>query len=300
MDANLNPIPPITIPDTFKPFKRNHWIVHEDRRFGYWYAEFPEGQMLNLWEQWAFVKEVLRAGREEGIYRIIRAKSGYSETPHQSYNDWVEEILRNQGKLVAFGDLGHSLAPTRLCHYDLQGNIVETEIPIEGYWFIDLLCDLRPDIDHEENSRYLSPNYPPIDLEGRGARIRERKEFSNCTDEEYEERKFDTMSLRISINTDIWFPRVWGYLEDVERNLTDENGWALYEKGFPIRKPRWQPSGEHFDNRELAQCHTPRFNNFIQRVKQLTLNYGGTWSIDRSGVSADEWEWNEDGIVLDC
>jgi hypothetical protein len=300
---------PIVIPDTFKPFKRNHWIVHEDRSFGYWYAKFPPGEMLNLWEQWAFAKELLRAGQEEGVYRIISARAEkplepnepgtygrYEEASGQSYDECVEQTLRKYERLRFFHDIGGCRASARLCYYDLQGNLVEAEIVRPG----KLLEEIRIDLELEPSGNYTSWNYKPIELDGLGARIRERKEFPNRTDEEYEELKFGTMALRISIHTDIWFPKVWGYLEDVERNLTDENGWTIHENGFPIRKPRWQPTGEHFDNRELAQCHTPRFNNFIQRVKQLTLNYGGTWSIDRSGVSAYEWEWNEDGIVLDC
>jgi hypothetical protein len=307
MNANSNPIPPITIPDTFKPFKRNHWVVYEEPKFCQyfclWYAEFPPGEMLNLWEQWAFAKELLRAGQEEGIYRIIRSKSGYSETPHQSYNDWVEEILRNQGKLVALDDLEYSLAPTRLSHYDLQGNIVETEIPIQGYYFSNLLSDLRPDIDHEENRLYLSSSYPPIHLKGSRARIWEREEFPDCTDEEYESLKFGTMYLVISTSTDIWFPKLMGYLEDVDRCVRDQYGNPLRdENGLrAMWKPEWKDMSGWFDNRELAQLNTPRFNNFIQRVKQLVLTYGGTWKIDKEAcMEGYRPQWNEDGIVLDC
>jgi hypothetical protein len=290
---------PIVIPDTFKPIKRNRWVVYEEPKFCQyfclWYAEFPAGGMLNLWEQWAFAKELLRAGQEEGIYRIISTVAEkpkrnetatygrYEISSGQSYNDNVEQILREQGKLRFFNDLGYSLASTRVCHYDLQGKIVETDIPVEGYRFSELLCGLRPDIDQEENRLYLSSSYPPIQL-----------------------RNYAGMGFGISTNTDIWFPKLLGFMEDntEQPEIMERDEWGRYlvdENCNPILKPGWEVMVHWYDNQELAERHTPRFNNFIQRVKQLVLTYGGTWKIDKEAcMEGYRPQWNEDGIVLDC
>jgi hypothetical protein len=284
MNANPNEMP-LTIPDTFTPIKRNYWVVHEDAKFGQWCANFPRGQMLNLWEQWAFAKEVLQAGQEEGIYRIIYAAPeqlgpnkqpgtypAYEEASGQSYIECVEKTLREYGKLRFFKDIGACKPSARLCYFDVQGNRVEAEVSFPG----ELLRELRPDLK-KRRGHYTYEDHNPIKLWGYGARVRKREEFSEMTDAEYEEVKFQPVYLGISTHTDIWFPKVWGYQEDVDRILRDDEGNSIFneEGDLALRKPEWEDMSGWFNNRELAQCHTPRFNNFIQRVRQITLNYGG-------------------------
>jgi hypothetical protein len=280
MNANPNPIPPTNIPDTFTPIKRNYWIVHEESKFAHWSADFPRGQMNNLWEQWAFAKEVLQAGQEEGVYRITSASQyphnygDYEEASGQSYNERTERILREHGMLAFFNDIGRCVATSRLCYYDLQGKVMEAEVDCPGM----LLRQLRPDLEKSwKIQHYQSQDPNPIRLWGLGGRVWKREERPEWTDEEFEENKCLKVHLEIETATDIWFPKVWGYLEEVDREQTDEQGRIVFnEKGtLALRKPEWEDMSGWFDNRELAQCHTPRFNNFIQRVRQITLNYGG-------------------------
>lgn len=35
------------------------------------------------------------------------------------------------------------------------------------------------------------------------------------------------------------------------------------------------------DNRELAECHTPRFNAWLQSLHDLVTKYGGKWEVDK-------------------
>jgi hypothetical protein len=302
MNGDPNKMPSITVPDTFTPIKRNRWIVSEEdkyAKFAHWTAKFSQGQMIDPWEQWEFWKKVLQAGEEEGVFRVEKiwddpplydkAASG------QSYADYVEQTLRQTGELVFFQQLSnhYSLdAPARICYYDLEGKVVEAEPRRSELGGLGgLLSQFRPDVVQDWKSCYLSRNHNPLELRGQKAWERKREDFLSYTDEEFEQRRFRQAYLDIEIYTDIWFPWISGYMEDEDR------GWKT---GFVDGKTVIYQEGEWYDNRELAMCHTPRLNRFIQRVKQLTLDYGGEWSIDRADAKGS-WDshWNEDGIVLD-
>lgn len=64
------------------------------------------------------------------------------------------------------------------------------------------------------------------------------------------------MYFSIQLKTDIWFPRVAGFLEDV--NLPSD-------------------LSEMFDNSELASRHTPRLNRFLNSIYNLVQDLGGEW-----------------------
>jgi hypothetical protein len=69
------------------------------------------------------------------------------------------------------------------------------------------------------------------------------------------------LEIWISLYTDIWFPQVLGFAE-------------------PGLSDRMQ-SREFFDNRPLAERHTPRLNRFFQAVRGAAIVAGATWEIDR-------------------
>lgn len=81
-------------------------------------------------------------------------------------------------------------------------------------------------------------------------------------------------TITIRLDTDIWFPRVIGLAEP--------------------------DAAESYDNRALAERHTPRLNAFIRDVRAITLEIGGRWEKrepDSFGANyADQWD--ETGIRL--
>jgi hypothetical protein len=252
--------------------KKNIWVVNHDLQFASWDALFPKGKMLDPWELWPFLKGVLEIGEQEAVYWIVKVgvvRNLPRPAEGQSYAQLVEQYLTEKRELLFFNqlDLGyHVSTPAKLAYYEEDGTLAEKEISDLGW----LLRCSRPE-KVEEKERYMSSDNPVT--------------FSGAQRLDYEDGTFRGAYLYIYLHTDIWFPKVMGYLED----------WGENERGIPIgweNRP-WQ------DNRELALRHTPRLNRFLARVKQLTLEYGGAWGIDKyDTVGRYHSQWNEDGIFL--
>lgn len=309
MDADVNSTPPIVVPDTFvAPVKQNHWVVSDEYHCAEWILEFPKGAMLDPWEQWLFWKQVFQIGKEEEVYRIIEARDPafrdeYVWISEEDYIFRVEQMLKERKEPCLLMDIEYWNVIGRLCHYDLEGNIIEAEI---GRDLAELLHQLRPnvDFDHYLNEDYRGTTGPPsLRLWGHEALMRKREDWSSYTDEEFYEQghQFRTAKLHIGLPSDIWFPYVWGRIEDIDRFQRDENGNPCRDKQFnEMYQPRWDDVSQWYDNRELALQHTPRLNRFLQRVKQLGLDQGGTWQVERAGsIKSSERIWNEEGIILD-
>jgi hypothetical protein len=254
--------------------KKNIWVVDYDLEFASWEVRFPQEKMTDLWELWPFLKGVLEIGEREAVYRV--AKVGVVQNlprpaEGQSYAQLVEQYLAEKGELLFFQQLGlgYSVStPARLAYYEEDGTLVEEEVVNLGA----LLHRLRPE-KVEEKGRYMSSDNPVTFYGQIGFR--------------HDSGKLDKAYLNIYLHTDILFPKVMGYLEN----------WGENERGIPIdwENRSWQ------DNRELALRHTPRLNRFLARVKQLTLDYGGTWGIDKSQDTVVRYhsQWDENGIFLD-
>jgi hypothetical protein len=271
MNTNPDEMPPVTVPDAFTPIRRNRWIISQDYEFATWRADFPEEWRTDPWKIWPFLKGFLQAGEEEKVYRVRRtpetAYGGPYPKPGQSYIDFLEEHLAETGELLFAEQLCYMNSTTQcvltqLAYYESDGTIVEKEVPIG--MLDQLLRRLRPDI-------------PKIDS---WIGFAQAIELYGGDDD-----------LSIQLHSDIWRPHIAGFMEDYERQ-----GWAIGTdlNGDPIV----HQEGEMYDNRELALRHTPRLNRFVQRVKQLTLDYGGKWTAEGCD-DPNNGTWNEDGIVLD-
>jgi hypothetical protein len=254
--------------------KKNIWVVNHDLEFASWDAVFPKGKMLDSWELWPFLKGVLEIGEQEAVYRVAQVgviRNLPRPAERQSYAQLVEQYLTEKGKLLFFNqlDLGnHVSTPARLAYYEENGVLVEDEVSDLG----GLIRRLRPE-KVDERDEYMTSDNPVT--------------FSGQIGIRYSNGDLEGACLNIYLHTDIWFPKVMGYLED----------WGKGEWGLSIDGTNrlWQ------DNRELALRHTPRLNRFLARVKQLTLEYGGTWGIDKSQDTVVRYhsQWDENGIFLD-
>ena len=87
--------------------------------------------------------------------------------------------------------------------------------------------------------------------------------------------------ISISSNTDIWFPKVSGWLE---------------RERFDVEMGQTMPL---FDNRELAERNAPRLNRFLKRVRKQIESMGGSWKYDYSEAPQEYMAMcSEDGIII--
>jgi hypothetical protein len=276
----------------------NYWVMEDEPELATWYAKFPKGSMTDPWEVLPFLQKVLEAAGQEEVYRVKRApwSSGalglkldleYRAYPGgPSYGQYLEQVLSETDKLIFFRQLSASpgllpeyrvIAPARLSYYDIDGTLIDREVEDVG----ELLRRVRPpEVDLPDYWRELSER-----------ELANKKKFINKSYKAEGSAIFlggdliekDTALdfgtyLSIELYTDIWFPKVGGYLED----------HSPYQ------------SRVFHDNRELALRHTPRLNQFLASVKDLTLEFGGTWKVDYPSIDEQyNQQFNENGINLD-
>ena len=85
--------------------------------------------------------------------------------------------------------------------------------------------------------------------------------------------------IEIRLDTDIWFPSVMGFDE------------PLPDVGDPP---------DSYDNRALAERHTPRLNAFLDAAAREVAAIGGRWEMmDVDGIAVNYCDqWDERGIEL--
>jgi hypothetical protein len=289
----------------------NYWVVDRKYEFVNWSADFPPGRMSKLLEMLPFIQKVLEFAEKEEVFRVVYVpytdyefngqyrvptldpKREYRWKPGgQTYTQYLEQMLSETG-----GDLNEvffpqistspgylpqyrSIAPARLSYYDIDGTlIVDKEVEDLG----ELLQRVRPlEFDlpsdwREYTEKQLFYEKKAVnDYKAEGSAIY----LSGSLGSENSESDYGSY-LYIHLYSDIWFPKVGGFLED---------------------QP--QPYGHRvfFDNSELASHHTPRLNRFLASVRELTLELGGSWDIDKPPKgSPDPYgeHCDENGIILD-
>jgi hypothetical protein len=87
------------------------------------------------------------------------------------------------------------------------------------------------------------------------------------------------LRIEIRLDTDIWFPSVMGFDEPIP------------DDGDPP---------DSYDNRALAERHTPRLNAFLGEVAREVTTLGGRWEVlDVGGIARNyRDQWDEHGIRL--
>jgi hypothetical protein len=276
----------------------NYWIMEDKHEIVTWYAKFPEGKMTDPWEVLPFVQRVLELAEREEVYRVQRApwESGdldlkldleYRAYPGgPSYGDYIEQVLTETDKLIFFEQLSaipnllpeyRVIAPARLSYYDIDGTLVDKEVEDVG----ELLRRVRPpEVDLPDDWQELSEEYIASEIEYVNRRYKATGSAVFVDGRLVPKDSFSDYGTYLSIRlwTDIWFPKVGGYLVDSSQ----------YENRI------------FKDNRELALRHTPRLNRFLTSVRELTVELGGTWIVDPP-YPEDEYarQLSEYGIDLD-
>jgi hypothetical protein len=277
----------------------NYWTIQEKYEIASWEASFPKGNMTSPWEVLPFVQKVLEAAEREEVYRVKRVPShserlglkldleyrAYPGGP--DYGQYLEQILNETDQLLFFRQLSSSpgylpeyriIAPARLSYYDLDRELIDEEVEDVG----ELLRRVRPlEYDLPNDWQEMTEEQLFYARKSINSYKKESSAIFFSGDLISKDRFPDNSTyLFINLYTDIWFPEVGGFLEDQDE---------LYENRV------------FYDNRELALRHTPRLNRFLISVRDLTLEFGGTWSVDRDPESEERYDrmHDENGINLD-
>lgn len=254
----------------------NYWIAYFDQEFAEWVATLPPVTTpADAERMLALAAAILAVGEQEAVYTVEETPTppGFQRTPAQSYAAFLAEEYATHGYATMF-DLGDSAVPTsdgrlwtpgRLAYFDAGGTRVEARVGDVGA----ILRELRPE-KIADNYRHMSA-VAPITI--RSSRLARLKGSGAAPRPFY---------LRISLLTDIWFPHVLGLLED-------------------NRPLRWEAPA-YYDNRSLAEVHTPRLNRFLASVRRLVEAARGTWTIEEPFELAARYApmVGETGIRLDA
>jgi hypothetical protein len=136
---------------------------------------------------------------------------------------------------------------SRVAYFDRKGAIAEAEVDDLG----GLLRSLRP--EDVETAGFLMKHSPPLDLREYGLVLRRPDGTPSGQ---------VVLRVAFALYSDIWLPWALGLLED-------DYGEDL------------------FDNRPLAERHTPRLNDFLSAARQATVAAGGRWYLDRDDTRPD-------------
>jgi hypothetical protein len=255
--------------------RTNRWISNTAPLLE-WDAVFPPPKSLADVERLLHLTmAVLEVGEREAVYRVSQTE-GYSplqafdSSTRCTYAQHVEKIFFETGDLLPMSSMSSDYKISgefsKICYYDQAGEIVEEEVDSLG----EILKRTRQDV--ESMPHRMAVGIAPVKIYGN--ELGGKAGF--WTPERY--HPFFETTFTVQLFTDIWFPQVIGFAESDYGKEREEEG---------------------YDNRELALCHTPRFNRFLLSVRQLVLDYGGTWSIgDDVGVGYGH-AITENGIILE-
>jgi hypothetical protein len=154
---------------------------------------------------------------------------------------------------------------SHVCYFDQKGNVVEAALNDLGSVF-ESVTPFDPDW-HDPLIYEHFVGIKSLALSVQGNR------FTAPT-------KFSKPWLTITLNSSMWFPWVKGNVLDLTGNVLSNYGGM-------------------WDNRVLANCHTPRLNNFLQGVRSLAEKSGGRWQVElKDNVLGYEFMSEETGIRL--
>lgn len=250
---------------------RNLWASYKDP-IAIWTADISPIRN-DLARVTQFLRQALEAGEENAVYTVQEAPlANYQRERDGPLAEFLEARFRATEELDLFHfassrmlrlENGEFRVSARIAYYDLAGHLVEGEIEDFGL----LLQSLRPaDVGV---SAGLMSHSQPVDI--RGSRV----DFRDSTRSTGTIRP-NRLWLDFRIASDIWLPWVDGILEE-----------------------RYDPD-RPYDNRPLAERHTPRLNRFLATVREATLAVGGTWTLDIDEVRRDRLRIiHDEGIRLD-
>jgi len=267
MLSRLSSLLPTSYASLASPYEaypmKNLWI-HSENPFVTWLGDLTAiaAQPRTLL---SVVQAVLASGSKHRIFEIAEAPvisyqrdrdGALTEVlAHLLGHDRILDVFAFTGAAMLPGIPGSSTAETTLCYYDRNDRLIEGVVDDQGA----LLASLEPVPDSIPNG--MMTHYPAVRMRGR--------RYTNVCEGVYVDRSPHPLPVefRLCIHSDIWFPWIYGsaHPECDQRRM--------------------------FDNRELANCHTPRLNAFLGEVAAAVRQAGGRFEArpDESGGRAITW-----------
>lgn len=214
---------------------KNYWIADQHSAFGAWDVLLPRGLTADDFRQ--FTIQMHEALVAEQIWTLPELADEAS-----IYEQIVKAI---DGDKSFYGRL--YMLPFR--EYGIRISYFNSDNEIQTDYITDLgllLSQLKPELSTQYGCEYGRVEVtPPLELKG--------IHFTPSPDYIH--------WFRVRLNSDIWFPCVYGYL-----NRTFNHQRVLNQD-------------ELFDNYALASLHTPRLNEFLERLYQLSRQFSAKWEL---------------------
>jgi hypothetical protein len=244
------------------PINKIFWITVENNCFAHWKATFSQNTRLSIRQLTDFILRINILGASVRVCDII----GHGKFKNFDYSTVIQEQLENISRLTVF-DLSIPQSDEGDFFYAM-GAINYFETFVRSRAIVDagqLLRELRPDDVQRFASTYMVAA-APVTLKGFAVNMQEDGNVLITSNE----------TIEISLMTDIWFPWVVGFMEEI-----------------PTKQRK-----NMYDNRQLAFRHTPRLNDYLKELRALTDSLDMTWELSNVHPLYS-WMVSEKGINLD-
>jgi hypothetical protein len=249
---------------------KNLWI-HTENAFVTWIADFTAiaDRPVAILD---FVRAVLASGSRHRIFDVVEAPLiDYRRDRDGLLGDVLLRLLEREHVLDLFGFTGSAMMPgrprsstveTALSYYDRSDQLIECAVTDLGA----VLESLEP-VPGCIAKGFMT-HYPALRIRGR--------RYADVHQGVPVDLRADPLpvAVLIAIHSDIWFPWVFG-------------------SAHPLHDYR-----RMFDNRELANRHTPRLNAFLGEVAAAARRVGGSFGIWPDGTGAQAIDCVDDESVL--
>jgi hypothetical protein len=254
---------------------RNHWCivaVNHSESLPVWRAKLPTHE-----DAWPFVKTILEVGQQEEIFRIFEEEAEFRRfirdvdsgiIPMPSLEALVEEEFATDDNLPEY--IRNIKGMTKVSYYEKDGQLADKYLQEQDFsrFLYNYHLGNLGDYQRDYRKKSLHPYSGCLEFFDRLAPI-------YAPGERY---------LQIALTSDIWFPIVDGSMERKVGINMDFDEETRYEGGF--------------DNRELANRHTPRLNRFLSAIAAKVIEMGGEWSIGEDVGSEYRKKMTLTGIKL--
>jgi hypothetical protein len=267
---------------------KNYWCVAQwEAYLPHWEARFPSKKFKIRQDFWPLVKTVLEVGRQEEIFKVLKDETDFKQFIYDVEHGILPipslETLHNGRAAVVLQEILEATdlpeyvqrlqGVTKVSCYNINGKLVEKYV------------------DSEELGAYLY-NYHQGEIGDHQSLFYRQflyryKSCMSVHDHLEPEGDRGGCYLNIYLNSDIWFPILKGSMERKVGITTNFEADRIgkYTGGF--------------DNRELANRHTPRLNRFISAISKKVIEMGGEWSIGADVSPEYRDQMTATGIKLD-